>query len=147
MFNLTEFSAQALSGGHFFFNRTLTSQFFLAALRKRKIYECFSHSSFFHCRCFAFSVGTAGATLREANKKKGKKVFHLTSVYLYRPLHFVCSNMFIITPRDIQLFADRNALEQGHFIFTKHLLVLLPNHVILQCFIFRATGSNDERSK
>lgn len=74
-------------------------------------------------------------------------VFHLTSVYLYRPLHCVCSNVFIITPRDIQLFADRNALERGHFTFTKHLLVLLPNPVILQCFIFRATGSNDERSK
>lgn len=72
----------------------------------------------FHCS----KVGTAGATQKSKKNPKSLTVLHLPPVYLNRALKFVCSNVFSITARDIQLFVDRNALEWGHFTFSKHCL-------------------------
>lgn len=103
--------------------------------------------AFFHRCCSAFSVVQQGQLWGKL-KKGEKKSFNSLSPYLCLSLQGLSMLfVFIVTPRDIQLFADRSALERGHFTFAKHLLLPLPNAVILQCFIFRATGSNDERSK
>lgn len=89
---------------------------------------------------------------RSDSERKEKSLAQSSALPLFvstgLPILFVLTCLSSL-PGICSCLQTEEPLEQGHFTFTKHLLVLslLAKPVILQCFIFRATGSNDERSK